>query len=107
MPTGAAGRVQGSLRPLRLAAAGRARYALPGGGAESAMDWLIWTGAGLSVLGLCGIVWCILQAMAARRAGLPDAALRARLQRIVAVNLAALLLSVIGLMVVIVGIFLG
>lgn len=71
------------------------------------MEALVWVGAAVSLVGLGGIVWCIVQALAARRAGLPDAALRARLQRIVTVNLAALFLSVIGLMMVIVGVSLG
>jgi hypothetical protein len=71
------------------------------------MEWLVWTGAGVTLLGLAGLVWCILRVAAARRAGLPDAELRARLQRIVALNLGALLLSALGLVMVIVGIALG
>ncbi|RSK34710.1 hypothetical protein EJA01_07055 [Rhodovulum iodosum] len=71
------------------------------------MDWLIWLGAAISVLGLVGLVWCILQAMKARRAGLAEDALRARLQQLVAYNLAAMGLSGLGLMAVIVGIALA
>lgn len=71
------------------------------------MDWLIWTGAAVTLAGLGGLVWCILKVAAARRAGLPDAALRARLQRVVALNLGALFLSAIGLMMVVAGILLG
>ncbi|KEP70796.1 hypothetical protein DL1_13275 [Thioclava dalianensis] len=70
------------------------------------MDYLIWTGAVVSVLGLAGIFYCILTVARAKRAGLDDAALRARLQRVVVVNMAALFISVIGLMMVVVGIFL-
>jgi hypothetical protein len=58
--------------------------------------------AGLVVLG-----WCIWAAVAAKRAGLPDAELRARLQRIVTINMGALLISVLGLMSVVMGIFLS
>lgn len=71
------------------------------------MDALIWTGAAISLAGLAGIIWCILTVTKARRAGLDDAALRARLQRVVMINLAALFTSVLGLMMVVVGIVLG
>ncbi|WP_102109877.1 hypothetical protein [Oceaniglobus roseus] len=71
------------------------------------MDTVIWSGAALSAAGLVGLVWCIVLAMRARRAGLDDAALRARLQKLVVVNMAALLASLMGLAVVIVGIILG
>ena len=71
------------------------------------MDWLIWTGAAVTLAGLAGLVWCILKVAAARRAGLPDADLRARLQRVVALNLGARFLSAIGLMMVVAGILLG
>lgn len=71
------------------------------------MTFVIWPGAALSFLGLCGIIWCILQAMKARNAGLDDEALRQRLQKIVTVNLGALGLSGIGLMMVVVGVILG
>jgi hypothetical protein len=71
------------------------------------MDILIWIGTGFTLLGLAGLVWCIVLATKARRAGLPDDALRARLQRVVTLNLGALGVSVIGLMLVIAGISLG
>lgn len=70
------------------------------------MDILIWTGAVVSLAGLAGIVWCILAIAKARRAGLDDTTLRARLQRVVTINLAALFVSVIGLMMVVVGVML-
>ena len=71
------------------------------------MDWLIWTGAGVTLLGLAGLVWCTVKVTAARKAGLSDADLRARLQRVVAMNFAALLVSALGLMMVVMGIALG
>lgn len=71
------------------------------------MDWLIWTGAALSVAGLAGLVWCILRVWRARRARLPDEELRAVVRGVVPVNMGALALSVLGLMMVILGIFLG
>ncbi|MCB2117124.1 MAG: hypothetical protein KDE00_12715 [Rhodobacteraceae bacterium] len=71
------------------------------------MDGVIWSGAVVTLLGLAGLLWCIAKVAAAKRAGLTDEALRARLQKVVALNLGALLVSAIGLMMVVVGIFLG
>ena len=71
------------------------------------MDVLIWSGAVISIAGLAGLLWCIVKIAAAKRAGLSDDDLRAAVQRVVPINLGALFLSVIGLMMVIVGIFLG
>ena len=71
------------------------------------MEILVWIGAGLTLVGLLGLVWCIVLAIRARRSGLPDDEVRARLQRVVALNLGALAVSALGLMAVIVGIFLG
>lgn len=70
------------------------------------MDWLIGIGAVLSLGGLAGVVGCIVAALKARRAGLDDNTMRARLQRIVVWNMAALGLSMLGLMMVVVGIVL-
>ena len=70
------------------------------------MDWLVWTGAVISAAGLVGVLSCIVIVLRARRANLPDADLRARLQRAVALNLAALFVSMLGLMMVIVGVIL-
>lgn len=71
------------------------------------MTYLIWAGAAVSLAGIAGIVWCILAVARARRAGLDDAGLRAVMKRVVAVNLGALFTSVIGLMMVVVGVTLG
>ena len=71
------------------------------------MEALIWIGAALTLVGLVGLVWCIVIAVRARRAGLDDAAMRARLQKVVALNLGALAVSAIGLMTVVLGVFLS
>ncbi len=71
------------------------------------MELLIWGGAAVSLLGLIGLVWSILRVNRARKAGLPDEELRAAVQKALPLNLGALFLSVIGLMLVIVGVFLG
>lgn len=77
----------------------------------TAFDLLIWGGALLTALGLCAILWCILRVVRARRdraAGkLDEAGLRAEMQRIVAINMAALASSMLGLMAVVVGVLLG
>lgn len=71
------------------------------------METLIWIGALVTLLGLAGLVWCVLIALRAKREGLDENAMKSRLQRVVAINMAALFLSAIGLMMVVVGILLG
>ena len=71
------------------------------------MEALIWGGAALSLVGLAGLVWSIVKVQRARRANLTDEALRAAVQKALPLNLGALLLSVLGLMLVILGVFLG
>lgn len=71
------------------------------------MDWLIWTGAAISVAGLAGLIACIVIVVKAKRAGLSDEALRIRLQKVIPLNMGALLLSILGLMVVVAGILLS
>jgi hypothetical protein len=71
------------------------------------MDGLIWFGAALALLGVAGLIWCILLALRARRSGLGDEAMRAELQRVVVLNMAALGVSALGLICVVAGILLG
>ncbi|MCA0845675.1 hypothetical protein [Salipiger thiooxidans] len=71
------------------------------------MEWLIWLGAAISVVGLGGLFWCIWRVWSARRAGLDDEALREVVRKVVPLNMGTMMLSVIGLMMVIVGISLG
>ena len=71
------------------------------------MEWLVWIGAVVTLAGFAGIVWSIVAVLRARRAGLDDLALRARLKQVLPVNIAALLLSILGLALVVVGIILG
>jgi hypothetical protein len=70
-------------------------------------DILIWSGAFLSLAGLFGLVWCIVFIARARRDTPSDEVLRAKLRRALPLNLGALFVSVIGLMLVILGIFLA
>ena len=69
-------------------------------------DILIWGGAALTALGLAGIVWCIVAVARAKRSAQDDAAMRATMQRVVAVNMGALAASMLGLMAVVLGIML-
>lgn len=71
------------------------------------MQLLVLIGAVVSLAGVAGLVWCILLALRARRAGLADDEMRARLQHIVVLNMAALGVSALGLMLVVAGIFLS
>jgi hypothetical protein len=71
------------------------------------MDWLIVLGALVSLLGLAGLVLSALRIMKARREGLDDDALRTRLQKVMVLNMGALFLSVLGLMMVAVGVLMG
>ena len=68
---------------------------------------VIWAGAALTLAGLGALIWCILTVARARRAGLDDQALRIKMRGVIAVNMGALAASTIGLMLVVVGIFLG
>lgn len=71
------------------------------------MDIMIWTGAAISLAGVVGLFYCIAKAIQAKRAGLPDDEMKARLKSVVTLNLAALMVSALGLVCVIVGIMLG
>ena len=71
------------------------------------MAALVPIGSIITLLGLGGLIYCIITVIRARRAGLSDDDLKARLQKVVAWNLGALAVSALGLMLVIVGIFLA
>ena len=61
----------------------------------------------MTLVGLAGIIWCILIVARARKENLDEAGMQARLQKVVALNMGAFFLSAIGLMMVVLGIFLG
>ena len=71
------------------------------------MQALVWAGVAVTVFGLAGLIWCIVLAMGAKRAGGSEAEVRAKLQRVVLINLAAMGLSAVGLMLVVLGLMLG
>jgi hypothetical protein len=68
---------------------------------------LIWIGAALSIFGMIGIVASIVMVARAKKAKLEDAEMRARISKILPINMGALFVSMIGLMMVIVGIVLA
>lgn len=71
------------------------------------MDILIWSGALATLAGIAGLFYCVIQALKLRRSGQDDESMRVAMQRVVLINMAALGVSAIGLMLVILGIFLG
>ncbi|MEM8956430.1 MAG: hypothetical protein AAGC86_01325 [Pseudomonadota bacterium] len=71
------------------------------------MEILIWIGAAVSLAGVAMLFFCIFRAVQAKRAGLPDAELKMRLKSVITLNLAALMVSALGLICVILGIFLS
>lgn len=71
------------------------------------MEALIWIGAAATLAGLAGIVWSVALVLRARRAGLDDAGLRARMARALPLNVGALLLSMLGLTCVVLGVILA
>lgn len=70
------------------------------------MEILIWIGSILSLLGLVGLFWCIRTVLRAKKTASSDEELRVSLKKVVPFNMAALFLSAIGLMLVILGILL-
>lgn len=71
------------------------------------MDILVWVGALISLVGVAGLGWCVVMALRARNSGLPDDEMRTALQKVVVFNMGALGISALGLMMVVMGLFLG
>ena len=71
------------------------------------MEILVAIGAGLSAVGLLGIIYSILTVVKAKRANLSDEDMRAKMSKVLPINLGALFISVIGLMTVALGLMLG
>lgn len=70
------------------------------------MEYVIWSGAALTLIGVIGLVWCIAKAIQAKRAGLTGEAMAEALRRVTLLNMAALAVSGLGLMLVVVGVVL-
>lgn len=68
------------------------------------MEWLIWVGTAISLVGLAGLILSIIRVAGLKKQNLPDEELRSAVQKVMPLNLGSLFLSVIGLMTVMVGI---
>jgi hypothetical protein len=71
------------------------------------MDVMIWAGAAMTLIGVAGLAYCVIRTLRARRAGLGADAMRVELQRVIAINMAALGISALGLAAVVAGILLS
>ncbi|SLN60778.1 hypothetical protein [Pseudooctadecabacter jejudonensis] len=71
------------------------------------MELLIGIGALISLIGIAGIILSILRVRQARKVATDDADLKARIQKVLPLNLGAFLVSVLGLMCVVVGVLLA
>ena len=71
------------------------------------MEWLIWVGAAVSLFGLGGLLYCIKRVWSVRKAGLSDDAVKDVLRQVVPVNTGALVISILGLILVVIGIALS
>ncbi len=71
------------------------------------MEYLIWMGALVSLIGVGILIYCIAATLKARRYTTDEADLKASLQRLAAINMGALAVSAVGLMMVILGIVLA
>ena len=60
----------------------------------------------LTVAGLGGLLWCILQGLSIRRAALPPDEVHARLHRMLAINLGSVGLAALGLAALVAGLLL-
>lgn len=67
------------------------------------MDMLIYFGVALTLAGVALLVYCIVQAAKAKKLGGSEDDIRARLQKVIALNLVALMISAIGLGAVTIG----
>ena len=71
------------------------------------MEALVWIGTALALAGFAGLIFSIVRVARARRAARSDAELRDSVRRALPLNLGALLLSMLGLMLVLVGVILS
>lgn len=71
------------------------------------MEILIWIGTALTVAGILGLLWCVKLVLGIKKRNLPDAETKTAMQRVIALNMAALFISAIGLMMVVVGVILA
>lgn len=71
------------------------------------MEVLVWIGTALSVCGMIGLLYSVVLVRRARKAASDDTDLRDRLNKVLPWNMGALFMSMIGLMMVVVGVLLA
>ena len=71
-----------------------------------AMEFLIYIGAAISLVGLVGLIMSALRVVKAKRAKLDDEAMREAVRRAMVLNFSALMLSAFGPILVVVGVIL-
>ncbi len=71
------------------------------------MENLVWIGAGITVIGLIGLIYCIVKVAQARKTASDDEALRAQITKMVPINLGSFMLSALGLILVVIGVILA
>lgn len=74
--------------------------------AENRMEFLIFLGALVSLLGLFGLAYCIWSGIRIKRSGADLKSITPQLQKLIAINFASVGLSALGLMMVVMGILL-
>ena len=67
------------------------------------MDWLVIPGVIVTLLGVCGLAYCIFRANQLRTSGMEGDPLAQELQKLIPINLASVFLGAIGLAMVLVG----
>ena len=71
------------------------------------MATLIWSGTFISLIGLAGLIICIIKVFDVKKSASNEYEIRAVIKNTLPINLGSLFLSVLGLMGVVVGILLG
>ena len=71
------------------------------------MVYMIWGGAGVTLVSVALLGWCVVMAMRVRASGMDEAAMRAGLHKVLIWNMAALALAALGLMAVVTGVLLA
>lgn len=67
------------------------------------MSWLVYPGIFVTLLGLCGLLYCIWKANGLRNSSLEGEDMTAQLHRLIPINLASVSIAGMGLALVVVG----
>jgi len=72
----------------------------------SGFQLLLWAGAGVTMIGVIGLMWTAITTNQLRQSRVPDAEMRRALQKGALRNMVALFIAALGLMMVVIGILL-